>query len=123
MTEPKPGTGGKRYVPYEERSGNESIVYFTRDLSPEGLMKIYERVNGTIRGKTGVKLHTGEPHGPNIIPSSWVKEFMAKGAADLRPGCIFRGIFPGNKKRAEIQNDPGKGRCPGGPPPAGEERG
>ncbi|MBQ2546533.1 MAG: DUF362 domain-containing protein [Clostridia bacterium] len=78
----KPGTGGNRYVPYEERTGNESVVYFTRDLSPAGMEKIYERVNGNITGKVGVKLHTGEPHGPNIIPSAWVKEFLAKELPD-----------------------------------------
>ena len=77
-----PGKNGNRYVPYEERTGNESIVYFTRELSPEGLEKIYEQVNGTITGKVGIKLHTGEPHGPNIIPSAWVKEFMAKELPD-----------------------------------------
>lgn len=71
------GTDGQRYVPYEERTGAESVVYFTRDLSPEGLKKIYERVNGKISGKTAIKLHTGEPNGPNIIPAAWVKEFMA----------------------------------------------
>ena len=77
-----PGKNGNRYVPYEERTGNESIVYFTRELSPEGLEKIYEQVNGTICGKVGVKLHTGEPHGPNIIPFAWVKAFMAKELPD-----------------------------------------
>ena len=65
--------GGEHYVPYEERTGNESIVYFTRDLSPAGLQKIYEKVNGAMKGKIAVKLHTGEPHGPNIIPREWVK--------------------------------------------------
>ena len=75
-------TGGERYVPYAQRTGNESIVYFTRDLSPEGLMKVYERVNGAITGKVAIKLHTGEPHGPNIIPPAWVKAFMAKELPD-----------------------------------------
>ena len=75
-------TGGERYIPYAERTGNESIVYFTRDLSPEGLMKVYERVNGAITGKVAIKLHTGEPHGPNIIPPAWVKAFMAKELPD-----------------------------------------
>ena len=75
-------TDGRQYVPYEERTGNESIVYFTRDLSPEGLMKIYERVSGNIRGKVAIKLHTGEQNGPNIIPSAWVREFMAKELPD-----------------------------------------
>lgn len=32
-----PGKGGDTYVPYEERTGNESIVYFTRDLSAAGM--------------------------------------------------------------------------------------
>ena len=81
-----PGTGGDHYIPYEERSGGESIVYFTRDLSPEGLRKIYERVNENIKGKVGIKLHTGEKDGPNIIPRPWVKNLMEK---DLPDGVII----------------------------------
>lgn len=69
-------TDTTRYVPYEERAGNESIVYFTRDLSPEGIMKAYEKVNENIAGKVAIKLHTGEKNGPNIVPSSWVKKVM-----------------------------------------------
>ncbi len=55
MSEEKilPGTGGDHYIPYGERSSNESIVYFTRDLSAAGLGKIYERVKGPISGKVG----------------------------------------------------------------------
>ena len=71
-------TGGDRYIPYEERTGNESIVYFTRDLSAEGLRRAYEKVNANICGKVGIKLHTGEPHGPNIIPREWVRELVEK---------------------------------------------
>ena len=54
QTEPVPGTGGDKYVPYEERTGDESIVYFTRNLSAEGLIKAYEQVCGNIEGKTAV---------------------------------------------------------------------
>ncbi|NBJ89392.1 DUF362 domain-containing protein [Acutalibacter sp. 1XD8-36] len=80
------GTGGQNYIPYSERTGPESVVYFTRDLSPEGLKKVYERVNKHITGKVAVKLHTGEPNGPNIIPAAWVKEFMQ---AELPEGTII----------------------------------
>ncbi|MBR6399556.1 MAG: (Fe-S)-binding protein, partial [Lachnospiraceae bacterium] len=55
-----PGSGGERYVPVEERSGEKSVVYFTRDLSPEGLIKIFDKVGGCLTGKVAVKLHTGE---------------------------------------------------------------
>ena len=71
-----PGKGGDHYIPYEERTGNESIVYFTRDLSAEGLAKAYEKVSAGISGRIGVKLHTGEPHGPNIIPRPWVEALI-----------------------------------------------
>lgn len=73
---PTPGTGGEIYLPYSERTGAESTVYFTRDLSAEGLRKIYERVNENIDGNVAVKLHTGEQHGPNIIPRPWVKSLI-----------------------------------------------
>ncbi len=43
-----PGTGGNQYVPYTERNGKESVVYFTRDLSAQGLEKIYQRVNDSM---------------------------------------------------------------------------
>lgn len=75
---PVPGKDGNKYVPYEQRKGNESIVYFTRNLSPEGLIKAYEQVCTNIEGRTAVKLHTGEQNGPNIIPSAWVKTLMQK---------------------------------------------
>lgn len=75
-------TDGTKYVPYEERTGATSKVYFTRDQSPAGLSKIYARIASALTGKTAVKLHTGEKHGPNIIPSSWVKEFLATSLPD-----------------------------------------
>lgn len=71
-----PGTGGNHYIPYNERSGEKSTVYFTEDLSAEGLKKIFERVGEKLHGKIGVKLHTGEQHGPNIIPAPWVEELI-----------------------------------------------
>ncbi|MBE6117019.1 MAG: DUF362 domain-containing protein [Erysipelotrichaceae bacterium] len=67
---------GRKYIPAEERTGNESIVYFTRDISPEGIMKAYEKVCANMTGKVAVKLHTGEPHGPNFTPASWVQKVL-----------------------------------------------
>ena len=89
-----PGTGGERYVPYAQRKGNESIVYFTRDLSAEGLRRIYGRVSGNITGKVGVKLHTGEKNGPNIIPRPWVAalfESELPGAAIIETKSYYAG--------------------------------
>ena len=80
---PTPGTGGDHYIPYEEREkGPESTVYFTRDLSAEGLKKIFERVKGRLTGKIGINLHTGEPDGPNIIPRPWVENLVRQELPD-----------------------------------------
>ena len=34
------GTDGDKYIPYENREGQESVVYFTANLSAEGLLRI-----------------------------------------------------------------------------------
>ena len=73
---PVPGKDGNRYVPYEERSGESSVVFFTRDLSEEGLIKIFDRVSSVLTDKVAIKLHTGEAEGPNIIPRPWVKNLI-----------------------------------------------
>ena len=80
-----PGLDGDKYVPISERTGDESVVFFTRDLSAEGLRKIYERIKAPLEGKVAIKLHTGEPNGPNIIPRPWVRELIEK---DLPNGTI-----------------------------------
>jgi uncharacterized Fe-S center protein len=51
----------------------KSQVFFTGDISSSGLLKVYSRINGGIKGKVGIKLHTGEPNGPNILPRDMVK--------------------------------------------------
>lgn len=67
-TKKVPGKDGNVYVPYEARTGEEAVVYFTRDLSPAGLVRLYDRIKDVLSGKIAIKLHTGEPYGPNIIP-------------------------------------------------------
>ena len=108
MKKAVPGTGGDRYVPMSERTGEQSVVYFTRDLSPEGLIKAYEKVSGKITGKVAVKLHTGEPNGPNIIPRPWVKELMAKDLPDatiIETNTYYEGdryTTPQHRKTLEV---------------------
>ena len=82
MSKPVPGTGGEIYVPFEKRTGENSVVYFTRDLSPEGLKRIYERVCAPLSGKIAIKVHTGEAEGPNIIPLAWIRPLFEEKLPD-----------------------------------------
>lgn len=89
-----PGVGGERYVPYAERSGAESTVYFTADLSADGLEAIFDRGGAHLSGKVAVKLHTGEKNGPNIIPRPWVNQLMAErlpGASIVETNTYYEG--------------------------------
>lgn len=70
------GTDGDKYIPYENRESQESVVYFTANLSAEGLLRIFDKVGAHLTGKVGIKLHTGEKDGPNIIPRPWVKKLV-----------------------------------------------
>lgn len=82
MQHPVPGEGGNVYIPYEDRTGETSVVFFTRDLSEEGMKKIYDKVGHVLKGKVAVKLHTGEKEGPNILPRPWVQELLASRQPD-----------------------------------------
>lgn len=52
---------------------DKSRIFFTKDISVNGLLKIYAKINQGMTGKIGIKLHSGEPHGPNLLPIELIK--------------------------------------------------
>ena len=42
-------------------------VYFTKDISADGMLKVYEALGWKPEGKTGVKVSTGEPPASNYL--------------------------------------------------------
>jgi uncharacterized Fe-S center protein len=54
-------------------AAGKSQVFFTRDISIDGLLKIYARIDEGMTGKIGIKLHPGEPHGPNLSPIEFAR--------------------------------------------------
>jgi hypothetical protein len=59
-------------------SGQGTPVYFTRDISPAGLIKAYNGVmhGRKMPGRVAVKLHSGEPGGHNYPKPSLVKDLV-----------------------------------------------
>jgi uncharacterized protein len=53
-------------------------VFFTKDISASGLLAIYAKIGHGIRGKVAIKVHTGEPLGPNILPRDLVKALQQR---------------------------------------------
>lgn len=71
--------------------GTKAKVYFTRSIDAEHLIKLYNLVNENIYGKVAIKLHTGEKHGPNILPRDMVQAFRLRFPTALswkRTRCI-----------------------------------
>ena len=53
-------------------------VYFTKDISPKGLMKIYDALGVKLKGKVAVKISTGEPGGHNFLNPNLIKDLVQK---------------------------------------------
>lgn len=71
-----PVIGSERIDPRTYK-GSYAKVYFSPVISEEALIKLYNLVNEGIYGKVAIKLHTGEKHGPNIIPRPLVKALQS----------------------------------------------
>ena len=53
-----------------------SEVYFTRDISPAALMKLYALLNRKAQGRVAVKLSTGEAGNNNYLKPTLIKEIV-----------------------------------------------
>ena len=63
---------------YATASDTVPVVYFTRDISPEGLVRAYNALNWTPKGKVGIKMSTGESAKTNYLRPELIKELVAK---------------------------------------------
>lgn len=51
---------------------SESIVYFSREISPESVIRMYEKLNIDLTGNVAIKVHTGEKGNQNFLrPDFW----------------------------------------------------
>ena len=53
-------------------------VYFTKEVSKEALIKVYEALNKELKGKVAVKLHSGEDGNQNYVRPEFVKPLIDK---------------------------------------------
>ena len=56
----------------------KSKVYFTKEITPESLIKIYETLGRELKGKVAVKISTGEPGGHNFLNPNLIKDLIHK---------------------------------------------
>lgn len=56
----------------------KSKVYFTKEISPERLIKMYDILDRELKGKVAVKISTGEPGGHNFLNPNLIKDLIHK---------------------------------------------
>ena len=56
----------------------KSKVYFTKEITPESLVKIYDKVGKELKGNVAVKISTGEPGGHNFLNPNLIKDLINK---------------------------------------------
>ena len=52
---------------FKEKSMVKPIVYFTKEITPDSLIKIYKAPGRELTGNIGIKISTGEPGGHNYL--------------------------------------------------------
>ncbi len=56
----------------------KSKVYFTKEITPESLIKMYETLGQELKGKVAVKLSTGEAGGHYFLNPNLIKDLVHK---------------------------------------------
>ncbi len=70
----------------------KSTVYFTRDLSPQAVLRMYDALGVTLEGKIAVKVHSGEPGNQNFLrPDFWKPMIDQVGGAIVECNTAYDG--------------------------------
>lgn len=57
---------------------SKSKVYFTKEITPESLIKVYDALGCELKGKVCVKISTGEPGGHHFLNPNLIKGLVNK---------------------------------------------
>ena len=53
-----------------------AVVYMTKEISPEAIVRLYKALGREANGKVAVKISTGEPGGHNYLKPELIKDFV-----------------------------------------------
>ena len=60
-----------------------ATIYFTKDVSGAGVLRVFDKIKAEVRGPTGIKVHFGEEGNRNYLRPEWVKPLAQKLSAPL----------------------------------------
>ena len=86
----------------------KSKVYFTKEITPESVVKMYETLGVNLPGKVAVKLHSGEEGNQNYIRPEFVKAIVEKvNGTVVECNTAYEGARNSTEKHKKLIEDHG----------------
>lgn len=86
----------------------KSKVYFTKEITPENIVKIYEALEKPLEGKVAVKLHSGEKGNQNYIRPEMVKKIVEHvNGTVVECNTAYEGARDTTEKHKELMKEHG----------------
>ena len=83
-------------------------VYFTKEITPESVVKMYEKLGVNLQGKVAVKLHSGEEGNQNYIRPEFVKAIVEKvNGTVVECNTAYEGARNSTEKHEKLIKDHG----------------
>ena len=83
-------------------------VYFTKEIAPESVVKMYETLGVNLPGKVAVKLHSGEEGNQNYIRPEFVKAIVEKvNGTVVECNTAYEGARNSTEKHEKLIKDHG----------------
>ena len=80
-----------------------ATVYFTRTITPEKVLELYNLVGKALPGKVAVKVHSGEKGNQNFIrPDFWKPMIDAVGGTVVECNTAYPGARNTTKKHRKL---------------------
>ncbi len=97
-----------KYIVRKEEKMEKSKVYFTKEISGESLVKLYEKLGINLAGRIAVKLHSGEEGNQNYMRPEFVKPMIeAVNGTVVECNTAYEGARNTTEKHLKLMEDHG----------------
>ena len=87
---------------------DKAKVFFTKEITPESVIKMYEKIGKELLGKVAVKLHSGEQGNQNYIRPEFVKAIVERvNGTVVECNAAYEGARNSTEKHKKLIEDHG----------------
>ena len=88
-----------------------ATVYFSRTISPEKVLELFEKLSKKLPGKVAVKVHSGEKGNQNFLrPDFWKPVIEAVGGTVVECNTAYKGARDTTERHIQLLEDHGWSR-------------